>query len=110
MRSQFLHQHVLDEVLLHDGEGDDADAALGEFFVGETTDDLSHNGLGLSPVAATTAFVVNAIDLHERDLGDAVVGRGEGEEATVVVLLVGERDERFVLRTVVESQIVVGQR
>ena len=74
LAAEGFHQDIFDEVLLGHREGHDTYAALCELGIGEATDDLLHNCLGLGLVAAFSAFVINAVELYERHLLQTVVG------------------------------------
>ena len=101
-----LVEQVLDEPLLRHAEGDDAAGLVGEGRVEQALDDGGDDGLGLLAVGARAGAAVDAVHLdapHAEPLARRG-GGGEGVEPSVVVALVGERDERLVAGAVVPQE------
>ncbi len=101
-------QQVIDQFLLVSVERDDTDrvASSHERGIGKALDCLADNGFGFSLVVAPFALCINTFNpapLHSTCAGLCC---REGDEITVVVTVIGERNQAFVATPVVPAQTV----
>ena len=110
VRVALFVQKILDHGLLFGIEGNDADrlGVDGRIIMSQTADDLGHDGFRLSFVVPGAAPCVEPFRSHEADRAVVHVGGREGDEAVDVVPFVGERDQTFLARSVVQIQRLFG--
>ena len=100
-----IGQHIVDQVLLGDVEGHDADALFVKLAVLIAALDLLNDRLRLLSVAAVGAALEYAVHMHQIDLAFAVVDRREGVKLILIEVAVAECDQALVAAPVVPEQM-----
>lgn len=110
VRRALFVQKILDQGLLFGVESDDTDrsGADGRITMRQPADDLGHDGFRFPFVVLGAVACVEPCRSHEADRAVVYFGGREDDKSVSVVPFVGERDQTFLARSVVQVQRLLG--